>query len=67
MTTVEVRLEVVVQDPEKFSIYLDQLRRQGLCRETLGATIQSVVADTVASSIPVTSGLEVAYQKGTLL
>jgi len=67
MTTIEVRLEVVVQDPEKFSIYLDQLRRQGLCRGTLGSTIQSVVADTIASSIPVTSGLEVAYQKGTLL
>lgn len=67
MTTIEVRLEVVVQDPEKFSIYLDQLRRQGLCRETSGATIQSVVADTIASSVPVTSGLEVAFQKGTLL
>lgn len=66
MTTIEVRLEVVIQDPEKLSICLDQLRAQGLLRGA-PSTIQASVAGLIAAQVPVTSGLEVASYKGVLI
>ena len=66
MTTVEIRLEVVIQDNTKFSMWLAGLRLQGLIPGPPIST-SDVLAEAIAASIPPTSGVEVAHTKGTLL
>ena len=65
MNTIEVRLEIVVQDPSRLAEHLAALRAQKLIPEQ--TSLQSAVADAIAAQIPVTTGLEVAFVKGKLL
>lgn len=66
MTSVEVRIEIVVQDPAKLSEFLEHLSEQGLLRGPL-TTIQSSIAEAVATLVPRSSGLEVAFTTGKLM
>jgi hypothetical protein len=64
VSSVDVRIEVVVQDPVRLNIWLGVLRLQGLIPKT-HPTQAAAVADAVAASIPPNSGVEVAFTKGT--
>lgn len=66
MTVVEVRMEVQVQDPAKLHAWIEHLRAQGLIPKE-HTTLQSAIADACAAAVPPTSGVEVAFTKGTML
>ena len=66
MTTVAVTLEVQIQDPARVHAWIETLRAQGLIPKEHN-TLQSAIADACAASIPPTSGIEVAFTKGTIL
>ncbi len=59
MNSAEVRIEIVIQDPQQYRAWIAKLRAQGLIRPD--TPDRELLAHAVAASIPPNSGVEVPY------